>query len=252
VRLLVSVAHATEASAALAGGADVIDAKDSQSGALGAVSIDVLREIHGIVSKARPLTAALGDAFSETAIERAAREFAEAGAVLVKVGFAGIVTPRRVEALTAAAVQGAEAGNAQAGVVAVAYADADRVASIPRAHLVEAAERSGARGLLLDTADKNGPGLRDLVTLAELAAWVADAHDAGLLVALAGQLSADDLSFVCDAGADIAGVRGAACEGGRNGRVTAARVQLLRDQCRRVSAAADSVFADLQVRRPDL
>ena len=152
-----SVAHATEASAALAGGADVIDAKDSQSGALGAVSIDVLREIHGIVSKARPLTAALGDVFSETAIERAAREFAEAGAVLVKVGFAGIVTPRRVEALIAAAVQGAEAGNAQARVVAVAYADADRVASIPRAHLVEAAERSGARACFSTPRTRTGP-----------------------------------------------------------------------------------------------
>ena len=61
-----------------------------------------------------------------------------------------------------------------------------------------------------------------------LAAWVADAHDAGLLVALAGKLTADDLTFVRDAGADIAGVRGAACDGGRTGRVTADKVRLLR------------------------
>ena len=50
MRLLVSVSSAAEASAALAGGADVIDAKDPLAGALGAVSADVLREIHAIVA----------------------------------------------------------------------------------------------------------------------------------------------------------------------------------------------------------
>ena len=49
MRLLVSVANATEASAALAGGADLIDAKDPLAGALGAVPIAVLAEIHAVV-----------------------------------------------------------------------------------------------------------------------------------------------------------------------------------------------------------
>jgi uncharacterized protein (UPF0264 family) len=237
MRLLVSVAQPAEALAALAGGADVIDAKDSQAGALGAVSVEVLREIQRIVSGIRPLTAALGDAVNEGELERSACEFAAAGASLVKVGFAGIVAPRRVEALIAAAVRGANVGNRQTGVIAVAYADADRVASIRRTHLIEVARDAGAKGLLLDTADKQGRGLRGLVTPAELSAWVAEAHDAGLLVALAGQLTAVDLSFVREAGADIAGVRGAACVGGRNGRVTTQRVQLLRDECARISEA---------------
>jgi (5-formylfuran-3-yl)methyl phosphate synthase len=64
-----------------------------------------------------------------------------------------------------------------------------------------------------------------------LARWVAQAHDAGLLVALAGKLTADDLSFVRDAGADIAGVRGAACDGGRTGRVSSDKVAQLRTMC---------------------
>ena len=121
-------------------------------------------------------------------------------------------------------------------MVAVAYADADRVASLAPAVLVEVAARAGAEGVLLDTADKSGPGLRELVEPRALAAWVADAHDAGLLVAVAGKLTADDLTFVCDAGADIAGVRGAACHGGRTGRVTADKVRLLRELCARHSA----------------
>jgi len=227
MRLLVSVTSAVEASAALAGGADVIDAKDPLAGALGAVSADVLRDIHAIVAGARPLTAALGDAAGEGAIEYAAREFAAAGAALVKIGFAGVRSAGRVATLTAAAVRGARAGDVSAGVVAVAYADADHPASLAPGELIEVAARAGAKGVLLDTADKLGPGLRALVEPRALAAWVSEAHDGGLLVALAGRLTADDLTFVRDTGADIAGVRGAACDGGRTGRVTADRVRLL-------------------------
>jgi uncharacterized protein (UPF0264 family) len=253
MRLLVSVTSAEEASAALAGGADVIDAKNPLAGALGAVSVEVLREIHAMVAGARLVTAAIGDATDETAVERAAWTFAAAGAALVKVGFAGIRSASRVEMLIRAAVRGVSASDGTwgpplggrirlkpdptrvvadpRGVVAVAYADADRVASLEACAFADVAARAGAIGVLIDTADKSGPGLRELMTATALARWVAQAHEAGLLVALAGKLSADDLSFVRDAGADIAGVRGAACDGGRTGRVSRERVALLREVC---------------------
>jgi uncharacterized protein (UPF0264 family) len=231
MRLLVSVASAAEGSAALAGGADIVDAKDPLAGALGAVHVEVLRAIHATVAGRRPVSAALGDAADEAAIERAARAFAAAGADLVKVGFAGITSAERLAALVAATVRGArEGGDGHAGVIAVRYADADCAASLAPDTLVKLAAR-GAQGVLLDTADKSGPGLRRLVAPDTLAAWVAVAHDAGLLVALAGKLTSDDLAFVRDAGADIAGVRGAACDGGRTGRVAADRVRLLRSLC---------------------
>ena len=230
MRLLVSVTSAEEASAALAGGADVIDAKNPLAGALGAVPVEVLREIHATVAGARLVTAAIGDATDETAIERAAWAFAAAGAALVKVGFAGITSANRVEALIRAAVRGARAGD-PSGVVAVAYADAERAASLEACAFVDVAARAGASGVLLDTADKSGPGLRELMTPTALARFVAQAHEVGLLVALAGKLTADDLAVVRDAGADIAGVRGAACDGGRTGRVSSERVALLRELC---------------------
>ena len=74
---------------------------------------------------------------------------------------------------------------------------------------------------------------------AALARWVGAAHDAGLLVAVAGRLTADDLAIVRDAGADIAGVRGAACEGGRTGRVSAEKVAFLRELCGPAEAGHD-------------
>ena len=261
MQLLVSVANGDEAAAALAGGADIIDAKDPAAGPLGPVTIDVLREISRTVTAsalrasavkkvraacevraasevraardpARLLTAALGDAAVEEAVERAACASAGAGAKLVKLGFAGVALSARAAALLRAAIRGAHAGSGGGcGVVAVAYADADRVASLDADDLVDAAAAAGAAGILLDTAHKNGPGLRGLFPQDALAAWVARAHRAALMAAVAGRLELEDLDFVRDAGADVAGVRGAACEGGRTGRITAEKVRALRRAC---------------------
>jgi uncharacterized protein (UPF0264 family) len=228
MRLLVSVATAAEASAALAGGADFIDAKDPAAGPLGAVSAQTFRDIHASVSGRRPVTAALGDAENEAQVQAAAHLFAGAGARLVKIGFAGTMNAERVGDLTAAAVRGASGGGCgPCGVVAVAYADSDRARSISPDALVDVAARAGAEGVLLDTADKSGPGLRALIAPGLLAAFITRSHERGLFVALAGQLKFDDLGFVRDAGADVAGVRGAACDAGRLGRVSADRVRLL-------------------------
>jgi uncharacterized protein (UPF0264 family) len=223
MQLLVSVANGADASAALAGGADIVDAKNPRAGALGAVSRDALMDIHIAVGGARPVTAAIGDAGDEAAIERLSFEFAALGTSLVKVGFGGISSTERVAALIAAARRGVETGGrGQCGLVAVGYADDS--AGVAPAALVAIAAREGARGVLLDTADKRGPGLQALIDPRTLAAWVAHAHHHGLLVALAGKLTADDLPFVRDVGADVAGVRGAACEGDRAARICTEKV----------------------------
>jgi uncharacterized protein (UPF0264 family) len=106
---------------------------------------------------------------------------------------------------------------------------------------------AGASGVLLDTARKDGPGLRELVSARALAAWVARAHELGLMVALAGRLQLDDLEFVGNAGADIAGVRGAACDGGRTGRIS---VEKVRELARRIGLAAATSPGRATRRRP--
>jgi len=230
VQLLVSVANASEARHAVDGGADLIDAKDPLNGALGAVSRATLEQIHSTVAGQRIVTAALGDASHETALEQLTFEYGRVGVGLVKIGFAGVTDLDRVERLIAAAVRGTRATGHACGVVAVAYADTSGMTSVDSAALVDVAARAQATGVLLDTALKHGPGLRELVAAPRLAAWVASAHRAGLTVALAGKLALEDLSFVADAGADIAGVRGAACEAGRSSRVVAERVIALKSK----------------------
>jgi uncharacterized protein (UPF0264 family) len=239
MKLLVSVRTADEARAALAGGADIVDAKDPDAGALGAVRLDSLRLIHAAVcddsqprggaSRARPITAALGDASDEFSIERTARAYASEGASLVKVGFAGITRAARVAGLLTAAIRGAHMGNPSSGVIAVAYADSVVAASIAFDSLLEPAALSGVTGVLIDTADKRGPGLRTLIPDNALIGWTRRAHDAGLLVGIAGRLASGDLPWARDIGGDVIGVRGAACDGGRSGRVSAQRVRELHE-----------------------
>src|SRR5687768_4221350 len=120
MRLLVSVRNGQEAAAAAAGGADIIDAKEPDAGALGPVDADAFREIVSVSARVqRPVTAALGDGTSEDLLEQSAAVFVRGGAALVKIGFAGITSRERVERLLAAAGRPAGPGR----VVAVAYAD---------------------------------------------------------------------------------------------------------------------------------
>src|SRR5688572_17464376 len=148
-RLLVSVSNAAEAAAALAGGADVIDAKDPAAGALGRVDVGVLAEIHSTTCGRATVTAALGDASDVHRTERLAAQYASCGADFVKLGFAGITDGRRVDALLAAAVRGCALGGRATRVVAVAYADAAIVGSIDAMSLLDIAARTGARGVLV-------------------------------------------------------------------------------------------------------
>jgi (5-formylfuran-3-yl)methyl phosphate synthase len=219
MRLLVSVAGVLEARAALAGGADVIDAKDPGRGALGALAPGRLRAIGDAVAGRRPLSAALGDAPDRRALGLAACAV-ELGVTYVKIGFRGVT------AATLSPLADAARRATTASLILVAYADWRRAGAPAPRHILEAAARTGADGVLLDTALKDAR-LFDLMSRAALEAWVAAVRAAGLVTAVAGSLDGADLSVIRGVGADIAGVRGAACEGGRTGRVSEARVAAL-------------------------
>jgi hypothetical protein len=225
MQLLVSVSDAAEARAAVQGGADIIDAKNPSMGALGAVRPGVFSEIRRAVDSSRLATAALGDA--SNVVEELARDLVLRGARLVKVGFAGVTDVGRVEEIIERLTRACASVDAESGVVAVAYAESQAGGCIDAHELLPIAARSGASGVLVDTADKLGPGLLDLWSMLTLESWVAEAHAHGLMAAVAGKLRPDDLGAVADAGADVAGVRGAACVGGRVGRVSSELVRAL-------------------------
>jgi uncharacterized protein (UPF0264 family) len=234
MRLLVSVVDADEARVAAAAGADIVDVKNPGEGSLGAPSPAVIEGVRAAVPTGLPVSAAIGDMpdLPGTAA-LAALGAARSGAAFVKVGLWGVSTEPEAVALVGAVREGV-AGVRGVVVVAGAYADARRVAHAPVAPelLPRVARAAGVGVCLLDTAVKDGRGLLDWLSADELTSLVADAHDAGLEVALAGALRAEDLPVIRATGADIAGVRSAACDDGRrSGPLEAARVRALRAAC---------------------
>jgi uncharacterized protein (UPF0264 family) len=81
--------------------------------------------------------------------------------------------------------------------------------------------------LLIDTNWKHGQTLLDHLSLTDLARLAERCRDAGVKLALAGSLNAEAISLLKPLRPDWFAVRGAACDGGREGRVSSARVREL-------------------------
>jgi (5-formylfuran-3-yl)methyl phosphate synthase len=233
MELLVSVRSGAEVAAALAGGAPIIDAKEPANGSLGPVSAKVLTDVLAQVPEEHPLSLALGDfaAPGDVLAAISSRQLPSRSApIYLKLGFAGVEPLDRIEAMVATAVGAASRHQASPLVVVVAYADSLRAATASPDNISRIAAECGAAGVLLDTQVKDGLGLLRWMDSTSLRLWVEASRAAGLLTALAGGLRLDDIDLVSGANPDVVGVRGAACDGGREGRVNANRVRALRQR----------------------
>ena len=76
---------------------------------------------------------------------------------------------------------------------------------------------------------KDGRTLFDHLDPGTVSGFVADCRRRGLLCGLAGSLGPDHLPLLLELGPDVIGVRGAICEGGRNGRLDSRRLSSLRE-----------------------
>jgi len=233
MRLLVSVTDASEARVAVEGDVDIVDVKNPAEGSLGAPGPGVIEQVREVVPPERPVSAAIGDLPNLPGTAAlAALGAARSGAAYVKVGLWGTSTTEEAVAVLRAVRDALDGG---ATVIAAAYADAERVSGgpLPPRAVVAAARQAGVGGCLLDTAVKDGRGLFEWITAEALEALVAEGHAAGLEMALAGALRAEDLAAVRAAGADIVGVRSAACrDGRRTAPLDAERIGRFRAECR--------------------
>ena len=229
MQLLVSVRSAEEVEPALAGGADIIDAKEPSRGSLGPVDAFVLREISAAVPPSIPLSVVLGD-FQDGAAAADAIGALELGprpaGIFVKLGLAGVAMSGGAAAGFRAAVEAASVTSCLPRVVAVAYADG--TPGLAPGEIVRLAAQAGAAGVLLDTLTKEGGDLFALMAVGEVKTWVDSARAAGLIAAIAGSLRPDSLGSLREIAPSVVGVRGAACTGGRGGAVDAEKVRALR------------------------
>jgi (5-formylfuran-3-yl)methyl phosphate synthase len=232
MRLLVSVRSASEAKVAVDNGADIVDAKEPRAGPLGAVSPQVLAAILRALPDDMPLGIALGDVRTGADVGSALARLAlpaRAGALYLKLGFAGGGKPEEIALMLRLAVSQARAMGSSISIVAAAYADYQRARSPSPDDVLAAAISAGAAGALIDTWAKDGLGLLDHLRGDELRGWIFRARSQGLLAAVAGSLRPATLPAVLAAEPDIIGVRGAVCRGGRRGDLDPVRLRGLRE-----------------------
>src|SRR6266571_1967228 len=234
--LMTSVSDVEEAAAALLGGADVLDVKNPLEGSLGACPPAVLRAVVALRDRAAAtgrrvsVSAALGDAPNRPGtFALAAAGAAACGVDFLKIGLRGVRNRDDSAVFLSAIVEAARAAAPGVRVVAAAYAEAALLGSIEPVLLPEVAEYSGADGCLIDTAGKDGRTLFDHLDPGAVSGFVTACRGRGLLCGLAGSLGADHLPLLLELGPDVIGVRGAICEGGRNGRLDPRRLSALRE-----------------------
>ncbi len=215
-RLLVSIRNATEAAQALAGGADLIDIKEPARGPLGPPDHHTRQSVIDTVRGRKPVSTAMGELATQPPTPL------PPGIDYAKVGLAHAPHdwPHQLTQYQAAI--------APTPLIPVAYADAAPVAAPPPHAVLQWAHQHHAPALLIDTAIKTHHNLLDWLNTQDLARLIRQAHDTGLMIALAGSLTGHALYRVAQLGPDIIAVRTAACENqDRLQSVTQARVRTL-------------------------
>lgn len=218
IRLLASVRDVGEALSAAAAGADFIDLKEPNAGALGGLPPARIEAIVAALRRAHPevpISATIGDFAAQhlPAIASRVAAVGNCGVDYVKVGVAGGDPAAQCALLDHLAAEPWD-------VVPVFIADHGLA---PAAVQHACALRFPA--LMADTENKTAGSLFDCVSEALLASFIGQARRAGKLVGLSGALRPRHLPQLAALGPDFAGFRSALCEGGRGGLLSPARLR---------------------------
>ena len=215
---------------AAAGGADIIDVKNPDEGPLGASFPWIIRRIRQVTPANVEVSCTVGEAPNlPGSMALASLGAASTGVDYIKAGLFGLKTAEKAVYLMRNVTQAAKEYNPAINVVVSGYADASRVGTVDPMQVPKIAYEAKADVAMLDTAIKDGKNLFIFLTKPQLSRFVDEAHGYGLKASLAGSLQKENLPEVYALGADIAGVRGAACtlSDRVNGQITREKVQEL-------------------------
>jgi len=209
VSFLASVTSEAEAQTCVALGADIIDAKNPATGALGALPGAQVRAICDSVRAHTPVSATIGDLPADPErVADAVRRTAGLGVDIVKIGFwpGGAVHP------TLQRLRNLELGDARLVGVLLADHGVDM-------HLIHLMAEAGFVGVMLDTADKASGALPDMLPSSVLAQFIDTAHGYGIFAGLAGSLRVRHVPELVELGPDLLGFRGGLCRDGQRSNV---------------------------------
>jgi hypothetical protein len=136
------------------------------------------------------------------------------GVDYIKAGLYGARNYSEAHDMMSSIVQAVRMVNSSTLVVAAGYADFARFGGVNYKDLVNAAKDSEADVVMVDTAIKDGKNLFDALNTAQIREFVDLAHEAGLIVALAGSLKKEHLAELTALNPDIIGIRGDVCDKG--------------------------------------
>ena len=198
--MLASVNSLNEALLAERFEVDVIDLKQPEYGALGALDIHSVRQIVTALRPETVISATIGDLpMSPEIVASATQTMAATGVDYVKIGFfPDGYWPACIDALAPIANQ--------QSLIAVLFADTRIELAV-----VDRLAEAGFRGVMLDTMDKTRGSLTQILSDTELRTFVRLAKSQGLLTGLAGSLRQADIAPLVAIGADYLGFRGALC-----------------------------------------
>ena len=227
MKLLISVVDEKEALEAVFGGANIVDVKNPIEGSLGANFPRVIKRVREVTPQGVEVSATVGDVPDlPGTVSLAALGAAVSGVDYVKVGLYGPKTLDRAVYLMGEVCRAVKEYNAGVKVVAAGYADFIRNRCLNPLEIPDIAYKTDVSVAMIDTKIKDGMKLFDFLSGTQLKVFVRKSHERGLMAALAGSLTKEDVLRIREIGADIIGIRGAACECDDRikGRVQRARV----------------------------
>jgi uncharacterized protein (UPF0264 family) len=200
--MLASVMSLEEAALVLAAKVDIIDLKQPASGALGALDLDLVKQIVKSIQGQCPVSATIGDLpMQPDIIFKAVKAMSETGVDYIKIGcFPGNDSHGTVARLQSLAQQNQD-------LIAVLFAD-----KAIDFTLLDSLKISGFKGVMLDTMHKNKGSLTEILEQNEIERFVCGAKSRQLLCGLAGSLRLTDIPELLALQPDYLGFRGALCE----------------------------------------
>ncbi|MGB4812359.1 MAG: (5-formylfuran-3-yl)methyl phosphate synthase [Methylophilaceae bacterium] len=205
-QLLISVTSIEEAQIAIENGADIIDLKNPNKGALGALPIETVQSIVNYLRKFNPnqlISATIGDVpmLPELLVERVS-QMAATKVDYIKIGFFDTTQVQIcLDALKNLTKQGYK-------LIAVLFAEQPYSQS-----LVDAIWQAGFVGIMLDTAKKNGQTLLNYYTSHQLNTLAQHVQKYGLMLGFAGSLKSQHIVNFRTLNPTYMGFRGGVCEG---------------------------------------
>lgn len=212
--LLVSVRDEHEAQIVDQVGVDILDIKEPDEGALGRASTDVVSRILTVVSDTTQVSAAFGEvedceAFLDQGVLPDRLAFAKCG--MARTAFAS--WQKRIESIWTTFRQ------FDCEPVAVAYADHTLAFAPKPREILDWAIEHRVRYFLIDTFEKRLTSLFDSLLEDELVGLLSTANKHGMKTVLAGSIRVNHLESAVRITPDFIGVRGAVCDGDRNGKI---------------------------------